>query len=177
MEIRNYTEQDADSVYWLHKHAFDGLDEANLVKKIHDDGDAVLSQVAEENGDVVGHILFSPLGLTPTPSKPPRLVALAPMAVKPDFQRKGVGDALARNSLDLLRDSGWDAVIVLGHPKYYPRFGFVPASGHGITFPGEVPDEAFMVLALRENGLDGCSGTVVYHAAFGLEGPEIEHES
>lgn len=170
--IREYNKQDAEAVHWLHEHAFDGLDEAGLVEALHDDGAAVLSQVAEEDGKVIGHIVFSELDLQPSPDPPRRLVALAPMAVLPDYQRKGVGDALTRQSLDRLRQAAWDGVIVLGHPEYYPRFGFAPASGFGIAFPGAVPDEAFLALPLKDGGLDGCSGTAVYHPAFGLNGNE-----
>lgn len=168
MKIRAYTEQDREVVYALHAHAFDGLDEAGLVQALHDDGAAVLSLVAEEDGAVVGHILFSSLGLAPAPARPRNLVALAPMAVLPDAQRQGVGEALVRASLDALRETGCDGVIVLGHPAYYPRFGFRPASAFGIVFPGTVPEEAFMALALRDGGLEDCRGTVMYHPAFGL---------
>ena len=171
MKIRAYTEQDREAVYALHAHAFDGLDEADLVQALHDDGAAVLSQVAERDGAVVGHILFSSLGLAPAPARPRYLAALAPMAVLPDYQRKGVGEALVRASLDALEEAGCDGVIVLGHPAYYPRFGFTPASGFGIGFPGSVPEEAFMALSLRVGGLEDCRGTVVYHPAFGLQRP------
>ena len=168
MKIRVYREQDRDDVHALHAHAFDGLDEAGLVQALHDDGAAVLSLVAEEDGAVVGHILFTPLALDPAPADKKQLAALAPMAVLPDFQRRGVGEALARQGIDILCEQGWDGIVVLGHPAYYPRFGFTPASDFGITFPGTVPEEAFMALPLRDGGLDGCRGTVVYHAAFGL---------
>lgn len=66
--------------------------------------------------------------------------------------------------------AGCDGIVVLGHPQYYPRFGFVPASNFGIKFPGKVADEAFMALPLRDGGLDGRTGAVVYHTAFGLNG-------
>ena len=171
MNIRPYTDQDAHDVYWLHEHAFDGKDEADLVQAIHDDGAAILSQVSEEDGKVIGHILFSPLDILPAPVEPKKIAALAPMAVLPGFQRKGAGESLVRQSLDRLRDGGWDAVVVLGHPQYYPRFGFRPASGYGLAFPTEVPDEAFMALALRDGGLDGCAGELIYHKAFNLGGP------
>lgn len=170
MKIRAYCEDDAEAVYHLHQHAFDGLDEADLVVRLHDEGAALLSQVMEEDGAVVGHILFSALKIDPAPSPARSLAALAPMAVLPGYQRKGVGDALTRDSLEQLRAQGCDGVIVLGHPAYYPRFGFARASGYGLTFPGHVPDEAFMALPLKEGGLDGCPGTIVYHAAFGLGG-------
>lgn len=168
MGIRAYCKDDAEAVYYLHQHAFDGLDEADLVVKLHDDGAALLSLVFEEEGTVVGHILFSALGLDPEPSPTCSLAALAPLAVLPDYQRQGVGDALTRNGLEQLRARGCDGVVVLGHPDYYPRFGFERAARFGLAFPGHVPDEAFLALPLREGTLEGRSGTIVYHAAFGL---------
>jgi putative acetyltransferase len=93
------------------------------------------------------------------------------MAVLPDKQRQGVGEALVTQGLQTLRDGGWHGVVVLGHPQYYPRFGFVPASRFGLSFPTDVPDEAFMAVALQEGALDSCSGEVIYHKAFKLGGP------
>jgi len=168
MTIRDYVAADAPPVYHLHKHAFDGLDEADLVRALHGDGAAVLSLVAEVGGALAGHILFSALALKPAPDPPRQIVALAPLAILPDFQQTGMGSALMGESLARLRESGTDGVIVLGHPEYYRRFGFTPASEFGIAFPGTVPEEAFMALPLREGGLADCAGTAVYHAAFGL---------
>lgn len=170
MIVRAYTDLDAEAVHWLHEHAFDGLDEADLVQAIHDDGAAVLSQVAERDGTIIGHILYSPLDILPAPVEPKRLAALAPVAVLPDVQRQGVGEALIQQSLEALRADGWDGVIVLGHPAYYPKFGFVAASTFGIAFPTPVPEEAFMALPLREGGMDGCAGELIYHKAFKLGG-------
>ncbi|MDB4637726.1 N-acetyltransferase, partial [bacterium] len=90
----------------------------------------------------------------------------APMAVLPDFQRQGIGSELVTAGLNICREQGWDAVVVLGYPEFYPRFGFVPASQFKIGCEYDVPDEVFMLVELNTGALDGCWGTVNYHSAF-----------
>jgi len=94
------------------------------------------------------------------------LMGLAPMAVVPARQRQGIGSALVRGGLDRCRQCACDAIVVLGHPEYYPRFGFAPASAFGLTSEYDVPDEVFMVLELKQGVLRGKSGVIRYHAAF-----------
>ena len=94
------------------------------------------------------------------------LHALAPMAVHPDFQRRGVGSALVRAGLEAARRLGHKSVVVLGHAEYYPRFGFVPARPRGIEPPLQAPDEAFMLIELVPGALAGVRGTVRYPAAY-----------
>jgi putative acetyltransferase len=89
------------------------------------------------------------------------------MAVLPEHQRRGVGSLLVRAGLEECRRAGHGCVVVLGHPEYYPRFGFVPASRHGLAWEHSAPDEAFMVLALRDGALDGLGGVVRYAPEFG----------
>lgn len=89
------------------------------------------------------------------------------MAVLPSFQKQGIGSALVREGLDQCRQLGCDAVVVLGHAHYYPRFGFVPASGYGIRCEYDVPDEVFMLVELQPGSLQGLSGRVIYNEAFG----------
>ncbi len=113
----------------IHERAFGGQAEADLVDALRDSGDAVLSLVAEEGRDTVGHILFSRLDTTP----PIRALALAPMAVLPEFQRRGIGTALIHDGLKRL--AGWDLIVVLGHTTYYPRFGFSLELGRKIRCP------------------------------------------
>lgn len=96
----------------------------------------------------------------------PAILGLAPMAVAPSHQRQGIGSALVRAGLERCRALGSGAVVVLGHPAYYPRFGFSPSVHFGIRSEYEVPEEAFMVLELQPGFLRGISGTVQYHAAF-----------
>lgn len=93
-------------------------------------------------------------------------MGLAPMAVAPEHQRKGIGSALVRAGLDECKQLGFGAVVVLGHADYYPRFGFLSSARFGIGCEYEVPEEVFMVVELQAGFLDGASGKVKYHAAF-----------
>ena len=127
--------------------------------------DPALSLVALRDDTVVGHILFSPIDIVRDGSNVPAL-ALAPMAVRPAFQRQSIGSALVRAGLEACRRSGHRIVVVLGHAQYYPRFGFTPAGESGVRAPFEVPDEAFMVLSLVDGGLDDVAGVVRYSAPF-----------
>ena len=88
------------------------------------------------------------------------------MAVDPDYERRGIGGRLVVQGLELCRASGYRIAVVLGHPTYYPRFGFVPARLHGIRFALDVPDDAFMVMELEPGALDGCTGVARYAAEF-----------
>lgn len=147
--------------------AFDGPAEARLVAALRNSGDAAIELVATDATAIVGHILFSVLDVT-VDGHPIRALALAPMAVHPDKQRTGIGGALIRAGLDQARRDGWEAVVVLGHPAYYPRFGFTPALARHLVAP--FSGDAFMALALREGALDGRAGRVVYPPAFTLVG-------
>ncbi|MBK6964096.1 MAG: N-acetyltransferase [Bacteroidales bacterium] len=128
-----------------------------------------LSLVAIIRGEIVGHILFSPV-LIRSENKVFRSLALAPMSVLPGFQGKGIGSALISAGLDEAKAGKFDSVIVLGHRDYYPRFGFKPASRFGIVPPFEVPDDVFFAMELRPDGLSGVTGVVEYPGefAFGL---------
>jgi putative acetyltransferase len=121
--------------------------------------------VAVADGIVVGHILFSPVDIGAFGAAPSAM-ALAPMAVAPAHQRRGVGGDLVRAGLEACRRMGRRVVFVLGHPGYYPRFGFVPAAPHGLSCRWPVPPEAFMVTELEAGALDGARGLIRYDAAF-----------
>ncbi len=166
--IRNETPADAAAVHALIVAAFEGNAEADLVEALRGHTFPYVSLVADDKGVIAGHILFTPVHLPGHPRA--RLMALAPLAVLPGYQRSGVGSALVEVGLERAREAGAGAVVVLGHPAYYPRFGFVPASRHGIRCSymdsGEVPDEAYMILELQPGHLDGLAGCVEYHAAF-----------
>lgn len=164
MLIRIEEEKDWAAVYALNAAAFETSVEANLVDSLRQQARPVVSLVAENNHVVVGHIMFSPVSLTGHPEV--KIMGLAPMAVAPNHQRKGIGSALVRAGLERCKQLGFGAVVVLGHPDYYPRFGFSPSSRFGIGCQYEVPEEVFMVLELQSDYLRGVSGTIKYHEAF-----------
>ncbi|WP_079436813.1 GNAT family N-acetyltransferase [Zoogloea sp. LCSB751] len=164
MRIRNETPADVAAVREVNLAAFESPAEADLVDALRGHTFPYVSLVADDKGIVAGHILLTPVHLPGHPRA--RLMALAPMAVRPEYQRSGVGSALVVEGLRQAREAGAGAVVVLGHPAYYPRFGFVPASRHGIRSAYEVPDEAYLVVELQPGHLDGLAGTVQYHAAF-----------
>jgi putative acetyltransferase len=140
-------------------------DEADLVDGLHADGAVLLSLVAEVNNAILGHILFSRMTVE-TVTELVSAVALAPLAVLPDQQSRGIGSQLVRAGLDQLRDRGERIVTVLGHENYYPRFGFSSENARGLESP--FPPEAFMALELSAGALAGVHGTVRYPPAFGL---------
>lgn len=162
--IRTEEPSDREAVRHVNETAFGGPTEADLVEALHRGGATVAALVAELNGEVVAHILFSPVSVEPSTTK--QLVGLGPMAVVPDFQKRGIGTQLVREGLERCRSAGADAVVVLGHAGYYPRFGFQPAHAFGLRCEYDVTPEAFMALELVSNSLDGVSGLVRYHPAF-----------
>lgn len=164
MHIRKESPADWRAVHALYCAAFDTPAEAELVDRLRGRSHPYVSLVADDKGRIVGHILFTPVMLPGHPRA--RFLGLAPMAVLPDYQNSGVGSALVETGLLHARQEGAGAVVVLGHPGYYPRFGFAPASRHGLGCEYEAPDEAFLVLELIPGHLDGLAGTLQYHAAF-----------
>ena len=164
MLIRVETEADREAVYGVNLAAFGTPSEAELVDVLRREARPLVSLLAEVDGDVVGHILFSPVSLTGHPGL--KVMGLAPMAVVPGHQGKGIGSALARTGLEHCRRLAFSAVVVLGHPDYYPRFGFLPASRFGIDSRYDVPEGVFMALELEPGGLSGRAGRIEYHPAF-----------
>jgi putative acetyltransferase len=149
----------------VNEAAFGRSDEAQLVDRLRHEGAVLASFVSEQESGIVGHVLFSRT-LIDAAHDPVLSVALAPLAVLPVNQRRGVGSQLIRFGLDWLRTRGERSVLVLGHPQYYPRFGFSTARARLLTTP--FPAEAFMALELVPGALDGIRGAVRYPAAFGL---------
>jgi putative acetyltransferase len=152
-----------DAIAALHRAAFGGDFEAGLVQRLHDDGLVAVSLVALEGADVIGHILFSTLDVE-VDGRGVKAVALAPLAVRPDHQRQGIGARLIDAGIAQLRAQDWAAVIVLGHPAYYARFGFSAALARKLRSP--YAGAAFMALELESGALDGEAGSVRHPAAF-----------
>ena len=164
MRIRSERQTDRAQVRAVNTAAFETSLEADLVESLHAKGVELVSLVAEIDSAVVGHILFSPVSLTEHPQL--KLMGLGPMAVMPDYQRQGIGSALVREGLNCCKQLHCKAVVVLGHPEYYPRFGFVPASELAIRSEYDVPDEAFMIAELEPGSLRGVTGLVRYDEGF-----------
>ena len=166
ISIRREQPGDIAGVRRANELAFGQPEEAGIVDAMRQACDDLLSLVALRDGQVVGHILFSPATVEGGEGVVTGM-GLAPMAVLPEHQRQGIGTKLAESGLAILRDRGCPFVIVLGHPEYYPRFGFTPASSHGVKSQWEgVPDEAFMILVMDESKLRGVSGQARYRDEF-----------
>ena len=163
--VRREQPADIAAIRQVHALVFGRSAEANLVDTLRMRGKVVLSLVAAEGDRIVGHILFSPVTIESDDHTFPA-VGLAPMAVLPEFQRRGIGSLLVKASLVECQHLGYDGVVVLGHPSYYPRFGFVPASRYGIRSEHEAPDEALMIVALREGALRDWGGLARYPSEF-----------
>jgi putative acetyltransferase len=164
MRIRPETEADQAAVFSINAAAFPTDAEAKLVDLLRASAEPLVSLVAADNHDVVGHIMFTPVTLEPYDDL--QLMGLAPMAVSPSRQREGIGTALVNAGLEACRALGIGVVAVLGHPGYYPRFGFRPSSQWGINCEYDVPEEVFMLLELSASYLQDKQGTIRYHAAF-----------
>ena len=137
-------------------------EEADMVDELRANGKAILSLVAELDGRVVGHILFSPLRFEP--ELPPMTgIALGPLGVVPELQRQGIGSALTQAGLETCREMGYGSVFLYGHPTYYPRLGFQPARVFGVSAPTEPRDpDAFMAIELREGALSAARGCTAF---------------
>jgi len=164
--IRDERSADAAAIRAVLEAAFPQSVEADLVDKLRLACAERVSLVAVEDDRVVGHILFTPATIE-RPEGPLAGYGLAPMAVLPEFQNRGIGSALVRAGIERLRRSRCPFVIVLGHPEYYPRFGFVRASTHGVRCQWDgVPDDAFMVLILEASIASQVAGLAKYRREF-----------
>lgn len=161
IELREEQPADIAAVRRVNRAAFEQDQEADLVDALRSAGAAMLSLVAVVDGEVVGHLLYSPATIGTLSG-----AALAPMAVLPDRQRQGIGTRLVETGNRMLKDFGCPFVVVVGHPRYYPRFAFVPARPLGITCTWEVPDDVFMILVLDEMAMRGVSGLAKYRDEF-----------
>ena len=165
MNIRTEKLEDAEAVRNVNMAAFGRENEANLVDKLRGIA-STFSFVAVQSDRIVGHLLFSPVAVAGKCSSNLSILGLGPVAVLPNYQRQGIGSLLIREGLKECVRSGFQAVVVLGNPDFYSRFGFIPASRKSLGCEYDVPDEAFMVLELESGALQDCSGMVKYRSEF-----------
>jgi len=163
--VRDEQPCDLQQVRDVNEAAFGRSDEAALIDRLRAEQAVLLSLVAEHQGQIIGHILFSRMTVE-TAQASISAVSLAPMAVLPDHQGRHVGSELVRRGLARLRERGERIVIILGHEHYYPRFGFSSEKARCLASP--FPPGAFMALELSDDALAGVRGTVRYPSAFGL---------
>ncbi len=170
--IRNERRGDEAQIYQVNLRAFGRMEEAELVNVLRDPYPQRVSLVAELDKRIVGHVLFTPA----TIDDGERQVVgatLAPLAVLPEYQKTGIGSALMKAGLDAMRGAGEPFVVLVGHPAYYPRFGFERASKYGLVCEyGQVPDDAFMIIVLDRQKMEGVKGTVRFPPEFAPFVPE-----
>jgi putative acetyltransferase len=165
IQLRTEHGGDQPAIAHVNQAAFGQDDESRIVQAIREAGHANISLVAATDSQIVGHILFTPIAVESASST--RVMGLAPLAVLPEWQRRGVGSSLVREGLTRCAQSGCDAVVVVGHPQYYPRFGFRPASAYGLRCEFPVADDVFMAIELVPGALGNCRGLVRYLPEFG----------
>ncbi len=158
---------DFEAIYQVNREAFGRPDEAELVTRLRQNSPAFFSYVVRAEGRVVGHVLFTPASIVQAEGWTVTGLGLAPLAVLPEFQGLGIGSALCRAGLAQIDPEIYPFVIVLGHPDYYPRFGFRPANRYGIrcAYP-DVPADAFMVRILNLEAMTGVTGVAYYRPEF-----------
>ena len=165
--IRKETQKDIPMIRGILIDAFKSNGEADLVETLREEASDFISLVAEHisTGYLAGHILFTPVDLDGGDNTLV-LYGLGPMAVLPECQKQGIGSLLVSTGLKECKKAGIHAIVVLGHPDFYPRFGFVKARKHGIQYEYDVPDNLFMAIELKTGSLSGMSGIARYHDAF-----------
>ncbi len=164
--IRSEQRGDEAQIYEVNVRAFGRNEEADIVNVVRDAYPEHVSLVAEQDGRIVGHALYSPATIDNGERK---LVGatLAPIAVLPEYQKTGIGSALMRAGLEAMRSAGAPFVVLVGHPTYYPRFGFERASTYGLACEyAQVPDDAFMIIVLDRARMQGVKGTVRFPPEF-----------
>ena len=166
IQIRLELPDDELAVRETNEQAFGTPTEATLVDRLRGSPESI-SLVATIGDRVVGHILFTPISMEPAARA--HIAGLAPLAVRPENQRSGLGSQLVRAGLDHCRQHGYEAVVVVGHPEFYPRFGFTRASTKGLTCEFPVRDEVFMAIELNKGALADVRGLVRYRPEFSQE--------
>ncbi|HEX5102251.1 MAG TPA: N-acetyltransferase [Pirellulaceae bacterium] len=163
--IRPALASDELTIQAVHRHAFPTDAEARLVALLAARGKAAVSLAAEADGQIVGHMLFSPATIE-TPGLPPLVgLGLAPVAVLPEYQNRGIGTALVETGLEAARQLQVPFVVLIGHPAFYPRFGFMPAASFGLTCDFGSGAE-FQIIDLLEGSLPAAGGVVRYAEEF-----------
>lgn len=165
MRVRPERASDFESIDRIERLAFARADEARLVRSVRTSASWFLSLVAVDDDRLVGHVLFSPVQIVGAIDAPPA-VGLAPVAVLPEHQGRGVGSALVHAGLDRCRSMGWTAAFLLGDPAYYSRFGFRLAAAHGLHYGSHDFDSVFQLLELVPGALRDVTGWVEYDRAF-----------
>jgi len=164
--IRREKPEDIKQIHSVNEQAFEDTAETRIVDTLRENCPGILSLVAEDEGEIVGHIFFSPVEIEWS-GPVIKGMGLAPMAVRPDRQRQGIGSQLVRAGLKILEEQGCPYVIVLGHPGFYPKFGFERASKHNLTCQWQgVPDEAFLIVVNDPLSLHGVRGVARYWDEF-----------
>ena len=163
LEIRREAASDIEAVFRVERDAFGREKDALLADALRDGGKVLLALVAVLDGEVVGHVVFSPMRIE-SEDAVHEAVALGPVAVTPSHQREGIGSRLIETGLEMLREAGYGAVFLLGHVSYYPRFGFRPAREFGVHY--EDDRDSWMGLELRPGALAGVSGTAWFAEEF-----------
>jgi putative acetyltransferase len=161
MDIRTELDSDIPSIRKVTIEAFGRESEADLLDSLRLAGDLLLSLVAEEDGAIVGHVAYSPAVIHLTRGDSADAVALGPISVVPDVQSRGIGSRLIERGFRDCLAMGYELMFLLGHPAYYPRFGFVPAKPLGVRWAvdtSDQPNPAFMVKELKEGALAAALG-------------------
>jgi putative acetyltransferase len=166
LQIRPEVAEDIDAIRRVNEAAFEQPAEGRLVDALRDAADPFISLVAEEDGELVGHICFTPVEVERDDGSSAVILGLAPMAVAPERQNQEIGSKLVRAGLEECRRRGFAVVVVLGHPDFYPRFGFEPAARRGVVSEYDVPEPVFMIAELVSGAAAEVKGLARYHPAF-----------
>jgi putative acetyltransferase len=166
IDVRPEQPGDEVAIRRVNDLAFGQSDESRIVDAVRAAGASVISLVAVRANKIVGHILFTPVSIESSAHASPAL-GLGPMAVSPEVQRQGIGSRLVEAGLHECRRLGYPIVVVVGHPEFYPRFGFRPGTVWGLRSEFDVPDDVFMVTELTPGALAGASAVVRYRPEFG----------
>lgn len=173
ISFRDVTDTDGAAIWQVVEQAFGRRDEAILTEQLIRQGKGTVSMAAVLDNRIVGHILYSQATVE-SPAGNFTILCIAPVSVLPQYQRQGIGSSLIRESLERCRSLGYEVVVLVGHPEYYPRFGFVRASSFGLKCEFEAPDQAWMALELRPGALASRTGIVKFQPEF-QDVTQVEH--